>query len=127
MLVTASPSSAVLLLGPGLPLAGATAIRDKGGIALLTGGVPVGAPRFRYRDTAPSLPALLRRRTNSRAVTIDGAGKIYSATVRPPQAEDHRHYCGHEPDNSDDNQDIGHDTSFARYLAVTWKHTAARR
>jgi hypothetical protein len=35
MLVTASPSSAALLLGPGLLLAGATVIPAKGGIALV--------------------------------------------------------------------------------------------
>jgi hypothetical protein len=37
---------------------------------------------------------------------------IQLATVRPPQAKDHRQHCGDKSDNSDDNQDIGHDNKL---------------
>jgi hypothetical protein len=58
---------------------------------------------------------------------IGGAGIIQLATVCPPQAEDDRQHCSDKSDDSDDNQDIGHDYKLALYLAVTWKRSAARR
>jgi hypothetical protein len=61
MLVTASPSSAALVPGPGLRLAGATAIRAKGGIALLD--------RRGVRRNIFGVPELLQRLVTARAAS----------------------------------------------------------
>ena len=53
------------------------------------------------------------------AVANVGVGPIKSVPIRPAHAEDERHHCSHEPDNSDDNPDIGHAYKLGRYMAVT--------